>query len=307
LVARGPARVDRRELRASLSAAFAEEFEPTGQTVADPTPTGPRRKVRRPDLSVDVAGSDDPVEPPSFRADLEELLPLVSTKSSMPPLPAMPELSAQRPRPHDPRWTRFSLAIFGAMLAASALPLARYAGLVSSNHAGRPPAIQLAMPVAPSEPRPIMVVVEARGSAGEQSQETGAQPGVQLQALPADPMLAALERVEGELASDAVTAADQLLAHGLKALAAGDQRFAEALFGRALKLDDDNPRAYYGLAQIRLAEGNLQGAEGWILAALRKRPRRAEYHSLYARLLEGLGRPEEARAAHERAAELRAR
>lgn len=85
-----------------------------------------------------------------------------------------------------------------------------------------------------------------------------------------------------------------LLADGNRALEADDAPSAERLFARVIELDEDNPRAAYGLARVRLSQNNLSGAEGWIQQAIRKRPRRAMYHALYAEILDKLGNPEAA-------------
>jgi len=266
----------------------------------EPTPTGPRRRVRAPEqgssLATTIASSQAPA---TFRADLEDLLPFVSAKNSVPPtLPALPEKPASRPI--DPKRNRLSVAIFGAMLLASALPLARYL------RSEKPAAPQVAH-ANPGEVSPLADV----GPAADPLPSTDAlappsAPPVALpDKLPADPMLEALAQAETDLPADPAAAADHLMNLGLKALASGDERYAEALLGRALKRDDDNPRAYFALAKIRLSQGNLQGAEGWIVSALHKRPRRAEYHALYATVLDALGRPEEAAQARARAQELR--
>jgi hypothetical protein len=319
----GPRRRVRRDADTGERAVGREPSDEAGATAASFCSRADPRASTQPPPGSRTSASQPPAarapasQPPAwaagnfsdsktFRADLEELLPLVSTRSSIPPtLPALPELTPRRARgTQDPRWTRFSLAIFGVVLAASILPLARYTGVLGSlAPRGSAPAIQVALPAASSGGAPAAPGPAVQPMNPTVSQEPFAVPAAA--ALPADPMLAALEKVERELVSDPVQAADQLLAQGLRALAAGDPRFAEALLGRALKLDDDNPRAYYGLAQIRLAQGNLQGAEGWIVAALRKRPRRAEYHALYAKLLDALGRPAEAQAARAKAAQLR--
>ncbi len=224
----------------------------------------------------------------TFRADLEDLLPFVSPKSSVPPtLPALPERPARVP---DSKRNRLSLLFFGAMLLASAVPLARYA----TSKTSAPERAPADAPEAKELP--------------EEHETAAAQPSVSQplpEKLPADPMLEALAQAESDLPEDPAAAADHLLRLGLKALAAGDERYAEALLGRALKRDDDNPRAYFALARIRLSQGNLQGAEGWIVSALHKRPRRAEYHALYATVLERLGRRDEAAQARARARALR--
>lgn len=265
------------------AAGHAQEEEAT------PTPSGPRLRVAAQHAS---APSSQPVNEArfdstqrGFRADLEEILPLVATPSSLPrTLPAAPEKAASKPQ--DPRRNRLSLAIFGLMLAASAVPLVRYAIESGSQHSS-------------SEDE----------SAADHARAEALVPVPQALLAsdkpPADPLLDALAAIEAKLPQNHVAAADQLIALGLRALSQRDERMAEALLGRALKHDDDNPRAYYALARIRLSQGNLEGAEGWIVSAIHKRPRRAEYHALYASVLEGLNRPEEAARARARAADLK--
>jgi hypothetical protein len=285
------------------------EAPPFEEAPPEPTPSGTRRRLPREKPLERTEGAslpDKPGEPPqTFRADLEELLPFVGTTSSFPralSLPALPERPSHH-RIQDPRRTRLSLAIFGAMLLASAIPLLRYARMETPVPSETSPAHEASRPAPPavviaSQPQPAPAKVKP-------PQETRAPrslPEAQHEALSVS-----LETIEASLPAEPSAAADQLLREGLKALAAGDARLAEALLGRALKRDDDNPRAHFALAQIRFDQGNLEGAEGWVSLALSKRPRRAEYHTLYARILEGLGRGAEAAQARTRAAELSAR
>lgn len=262
-----------------------------------------------------------PMPTPGFRGDLEDLLPFVGARSRF---PAAPSFAAPQPSPqrHDGRRTRASMLIFGAMLLASAIPLVRYAGAVEtaaepSSAAQRTASAPLtaapsdavdrqgerasgkneAAPAAASEPSAASGVSRARAEEDKSVNATAAQ-------TERDEIKAALARIEATLPSNATKAADQLVRIGLQELAAGQHAMAEALFASALSRDDDNSRAYYGLARIRLHQGNVEGAEGWIVSALRKRPKRAEYHSLYAVVLERLGRRAEAARARARAAEL---
>ncbi len=250
-----------------------------------PTPSGSRLRVQSQVIRPPAEPASD--EPPSVRRNLEEIMPLVAV-SSIPPSLTLPEPVA--PKPQDPRRNRLSFAIFGVMLAASAIPLVRY---VTSSDAERPAAVPVA-----EAPQPASVALPAPAAP---------RPAFSPDDKPeADPLLEELAAIEAELPADPVVAADQLIARGLRALAQGEDRLSEALLGRALKHDDDNPRAYYALARIRMRQGNLEGAEGWILSAIYKRPRRPEYHALYAQVLDGLNRPEEAARARARAAELKA-
>jgi cytochrome c-type biogenesis protein CcmH/NrfG len=153
------------------------------------------------------------------------------------------------------------------MLALSVVPLLRYA----RSHEQLPPApLALALPGA--APQPIVTsAVSSAARAREVAADTEAK--------------AAQER-EQQLAS--------LVAAGNRALDTEAIPEAERLFGRVVELDQDNPRAAFGLARIRLLQGNLSGAEGWIQLALRKRPKRSAYHALYAEILTRLGRDDEA-------------
>jgi len=85
-----------------------------------------------------------------------------------------------------------------------------------------------------------------------------------------------------------------LLEEGERALAADDERLAETLFARARDFDGDDAQGAFGLARVRLAQGDLDGAEGWVLLAIRQRPRRAEYRALHAEILQRFGRGPEA-------------
>lgn len=106
-------------------------------------------------------------------------------------------------------------------------------------------------------------------------------------------------RAPGSLAaslpsSHAVAQLRTLLDEGERALANADERLAEARFGRAYELDPNHAGAHYGLARVRFAQGDLEGAEGWLLSAIAKRPREAAYRLLNAELLERRGRRDEA-------------
>jgi hypothetical protein len=298
----------------SLSAPANVAAEAPEELTFEPTPSGTRRRIPR-ELQAELdaergRGDSQPVPaPPSFSGDLEELLPLVNPKKSLPrepSLPALPERPSQRTG--DAKRARMSVLIFAGMLLFSAFPLLRYAGVfrhasddviatapvtqagVTEQRARQVPSVQAGAHVASNavpaaEPAPNAVRAEQR----------------EREAADAERVRKALEAAEASLPTDRVAAADQLMAAGLKALSAGDRALAEALLGRALERDDDNPRAHFALAQIRVYQGNFEGAEGWLTLAIQKRPRRAEYHALYAKVLEQLGRSEEAAAERARA------
>jgi hypothetical protein len=72
-------------------------------------------------------------------------------------------------------------------------------------------------------------------------------------------------------------ARDRLLDEGERALDAGDVSAAESAFVQALAFGIEDPSAPFGLARVRLAQGDLQGARGWAETALRRRPEHARY------------------------------
>jgi hypothetical protein len=172
----------------------------------------------------------------------------------------------------------FSIAVFCSMLALSGITLLRYAlpswggsAQVGASERARPSEARHALQSeAALAPQPRVVVKTRPGPADDAP-------------APVDP---SQER------------ASQLLAlrlQGERALVIRqDLREAEELFSRMLELEDGNARAAFGMARVRLAQGNLSGAEGWIQLAISKRPRRAPYHALYAQILSQLGREDEA-------------
>ncbi|HEX6239591.1 MAG TPA: tetratricopeptide repeat protein [Polyangiales bacterium] len=160
-----------------------------------------------------------------------------------------------------------SVALFSAMLALSVVPLLRYA----LSHE-QPQAAATMKPASASQVAASMAARVAR----EPASASGLGAGV---AAP-----------DAGREQQLIT----LIAAGNRALEEGAISDAERLFGRVVELDEDNPRAAYGLARVRLTQGNLSGAEGWIQLALRKRPRRRAYHALYAEVLMRLGRTDEA-------------
>jgi hypothetical protein len=161
-----------------------------------------------------------------------------------------------------------SIALFCGMLGLSVVPLLRYA---RSHEALKPPPPALALPS--TTPHPIVTSVAMSAAHAKQ--------------VAAEAEAKAAEQREQQLAS--------LVAAGNRALEAGTIPEAERLFGRVVELDEDNPRAAFGLARIRLLQNNLSGAEGWVQLALRKRSKRRSYHALYADILRRMGREDEAR------------
>jgi hypothetical protein len=157
-----------------------------------------------------------------------------------------------------------SLLLFAGMVALSVVPLLRYAG--SSEESAQPTSVDT----------PVR-------SAGLAASTTHA--GVHT--VPARPALSSAAEREQAIAN--------ALSEGGRALELGDVGAAERMFGQVLELAEDNHHAAYGLARVRAKQNNFSGAEGWIQLALRKRPRRAAYHALYAEVLTRMGRLGEAR------------
>lgn len=166
-----------------------------------------------------------------------------------------------------------SIGLFGGMLALSAVSLLRYLKLADDQ-----------------------VTQVTAASDSSHTEQGGPQPV---------PLLDAESSVSGAAAEASPEAKQQtimaLVAEANRVLDAGDAPQAERLFGQVVALDEDNPRAAFGLSRIRFLQGNLSGAEGWIQLAIRKRPRRAAYHAHYAAILERLGNHDEALLEHQRA------
>ncbi|MCX7808995.1 MAG: tetratricopeptide repeat protein [Deltaproteobacteria bacterium] len=78
----------------------------------------------------------------------------------------------------------------------------------------------------------------------------------------------------------------------------------ERIYRRVLEIDPHEHHAMIGLAQILLRRGRGQEAIPLIEGALRKRPKRPEYHLLFGDALAQAGEIERARAAWSRALEL---
>jgi hypothetical protein len=180
-----------------------------------------------------------------------------------------------------------SLLLFGGMVALSVVPLLRYAQSAETN-------------AAPSQREPARAATLSIGAPAAEPQPSLA--GARTRAL--RPMSAATEPATIDskpVALDRERAIATALSEGTHALDGGDISLAERMFGQVIELAEDNPHAAYGLARIRLRQNNLAGAEGWIQSALRRRPRRAAYHQLYAEVLTRMGRITEARQEQSRA------
>jgi Tfp pilus assembly protein PilF len=66
----------------------------------------------------------------------------------------------------------------------------------------------------------------------------------------------------------------------------GQLPLATATLDRAWELDPKNPQAMAGYAALYLAQKDGERAVIWAKKAVRKRPRRAEYHVLYGDALQ---------------------
>ena len=196
-------------------------------------------------------------------------MPLSQEIKSLPRPPRLPQIEipsdAHRPR----RFPWASLTVFAVMLAASGASLLRYSEQRAEAPLAKAPDVALTAVHAP--PKSKLVAPRASGSERE-----------------------AVERITDGLWAEPERMREALLAEGERALQANDERLAEALFGRALELSTGDARAEYGLARVRLAQSDFEGAEGWVTAAIAKRPREADYRALRGALLQRRGRHTEA-------------
>ena len=253
----------------------------------EPTPSETRRRSETPAPPVGQSGSRRALRPseasaqlssPNFGEDVEDLLPLADVTQSLPPIPLSLFLPAPVSRAPTGGRALLRVGTFAAVLVAALIPLLRYTGTIGDARVSRP---LVSAPLNAQSAQP-----EPPAPQGQNVEASAPEP-----AAPAPDPLAALEL---RLPSDPAEASDALVKHALTKLEAGDTNLAEALVSRALKLDDRNPRAAYALARVRLAQGNLEGAEGWAVLAVERRPRRTEYRALYAQVLERLGRTSDA-------------
>ncbi|MFQ5674288.1 MAG: tetratricopeptide repeat protein [bacterium] len=83
--------------------------------------------------------------------------------------------------------------------------------------------------------------------------------------------------------------------YGQTLLDAGKVNEAREAFRRSIKVDQNLPHAYHGLAQISLAENNLQLSLEYLLKALEIDPSYREAHGLLADVYRRLGKPAKAR------------
>jgi tetratricopeptide (TPR) repeat protein len=79
---------------------------------------------------------------------------------------------------------------------------------------------------------------------------------------------------------------------------------AAAHFTRSLELDPENGRAFYYLAEALNLKGDLAGADAALERAIEATPQDEKVFHLRGRVLDRLGRPEEARQMYQRSREL---
>jgi hypothetical protein len=237
---------------------------------------------------------------PAFKADVEELLPLPDATQSMPRIPLAAILPAlgEAPEPADRGRTLMQVGSFALVLIASVIPALRYTGILGSTPS--PHKAVAEAPLAAALPPRILAKSQPEAAPAQPASE----PARPLVTTAKDPVAAEVARIEATLASSPAAAASELLDAATKALDRGEERLAETLLGHALKRDEKNPGAAFALARIRLAQNNLEGAEGWVLVALAQRPRRADYHALYADILTRQGHASHAHRERRKAKQL---
>ncbi len=103
------------------------------------------------------------------------------------------------------------------------------------------------------------------------------------------------------LPRDPAKASDVLVHRALPMIRSGNLALAEATLDRAWELDPKNPQAMAGYAKLFLVKKNGDRATKWAKKAVRKRPRRAEYHVLYGDALQLEGDTNAARKAWRKA------
>jgi hypothetical protein len=253
---------------------------------------------------------------PDFRAEGEELVPLPDVTQSLPsiPLAAMLPLRELAAPAESGGRTLLQIGAFAIVLAASVVSVLRYAGVlgvsaapVSAEASSASPLVMAIEPAAPPLPRTAVAAPVARAALpAAAGRLAGDEPAPAAEPAPVaqDPVTAEVERIVASLAGLPAGRADALVDAADRALGRGEERLAETLLGRALKIDEKHPRAAYTLARVRFAQNNLEGAEGWVLVAIRARPRVVEYHSLYADILAKQGHSSHARRERHKARNL---
>ena len=222
----------------------------------------------------------------SITTDIEQLLPISHAIKSLPRPPRMPTTETVEPSARRLPWA--SIGVFVCALAASVGSLVHYATV------GQP------LPDGPLDLAEIAVTPLRAPSAKAASGATAADDGT-LVVRPSPELpgerdearaRAALRSLVGASWAMSDHARDPVLEEAHHALAVGDDHLAEALY-RELGTLYPAPTAF-GLAQVRLAQGEREAAEGWILSAITHGPQEPRYRELYADILGGAGRHDEA-------------
>jgi hypothetical protein len=269
-----PSRDSAPPARESVAPVVRESWPPPA--VRDSRPPASPRQARRALAVASAAPFPPPThelvprrQPTSHKTDIEQLLPISQAVKSLPRPPRLPQIEtpsdAHRPR----RFPWASLTVFAVMLAASAASLLRYSEQRPDAPRAREAEVALTAAHAPLASK--LVPSPASGHERE-----------------------AVERITSGLWAEPERMREALLAEGERALQGDDDRLAEALFGRALELSEADARAEFGLARVRLAQSDFEGAEGWVMAAIAKQPRAADYRALHGALLQRRGRHAEA-------------
>jgi Flp pilus assembly protein TadD len=143
---------------------------------------------------------------------------------------------------------------------------------------------------------------EAAEPGAQEPEAVGAEPEVKpAKPKPARKEPAALAIPTQNLPRDPAKASDVLVHRALPLIRKGELGLAEATLDRAWELDPRNPQAMAGYATLYIAKKDGERAMKWAKKAVRKRPRRVEYHILYGDALRLGGDTEAARKAWRKA------
>ena len=233
--------------------------------------------------------------PPIVKTDIEELLPLSHGVKSLPRPPRMPGFEPQLLPLASARYFPWaSLGVFMVMLVASFAPLSRYRGERRESTAIA--AERSAQRVRSDANEPALLGMSGALAATLRAHAAaGAEAGT---STPLAPAVSVAGQVERALWGKPKNVREALVQEAERALHDDDAELAESLFARALEFDAafeaDDARPEFGLARVRAARDDIAGAEGWLLRAIHKRPRRIEYRALHAEILERGGRRTEA-------------
>lgn len=232
-----------------------------------------------------AAAASDSLEPgPSVTTDIEALLPISQAIKSLPKPPRLPSFDEQPTASTARRVPWASLSVFGCALMAS---------FVSIVHYIDPPHALHAVPMLPSAPAALDARVGTPAITKVLAPLTSAPAASPPVSSREHDLIAGIERA---FAGRPEAIQGALYEEGARALGAGEDRIAESLFGRLFAYDADSAQGAFGLAKVRVAQKDFEGAEGWIRTAIDARPHEAAYRLLYADLLQHSGRIAEAEA-----------